>query len=134
MLSKSDMMNVLVQACPTFAPAWEGFLSEWEERGKEDLPLYVVLSELARHLVGMLKRQETEAIPTVFAAVERLHLEGDSHVREAAVVGLLEDMQNGNLHTTTEPEQFRPYLGATSLRWWEKLYWAWENREILTEN
>lgn len=28
MLSKTDMMNVLVQACPTFAPAWEGFLSE----------------------------------------------------------------------------------------------------------
>jgi len=61
-----------------------------------DLPLYLALGDFAWHLIGMLERGETASLPAVFAAVERLHAEGEHYVREAATVGLLEALQNLN--------------------------------------
>jgi hypothetical protein len=81
-----------------------------------------------------LARRETASLPAVFAAIERLHVEGDYYVREASTVGLLESLQNPNLHENgTTPEQFRPYLGPVSARWWEKLHGFWQNGEPLVE-
>jgi len=57
---------------------------------------------------------------------------GNSYVAEAATVGLLEDLQNVNLHKETEPEQFRPWLLPESAKWWDKLYGFWERGEALS--
>jgi hypothetical protein len=122
-IDKGDMIGVLLDACPSFAPYWQAFLDEWREEA-DDLPLYLALAQLARHLCGMLARGETETFPRVFAAVERLHVEGDEYVR-ATHAGLLEDLQNTNLHASTEPEQFRPFLGTESARCWCELVRFW---------
>jgi hypothetical protein len=133
MIVKDDMMGVLVDACPSFASDWHAFKDEWRE--ESDLPLYVVLADLARHLIGKVERGETADLPEVFAAIERLHVEGDGYVKEAATVGLLEDLQNLNLHPNgTEPEQFRPYLCPVSAQWWDKLYRFWQRGELLAED
>lgn len=134
MIAKDDMMRVLVDACPSFGPEWQAFQDEW--RGEtDDLPLYVVLAFFARHLIGMLERGETAGLLAVFAAVERLHLEGDGYVREAGTVGLLEDLQNLNLHSNgTEPEQFRRFLGPATAGWWDKLSRFWEHGELLADD
>ncbi len=127
-------MGVLLEACPSFAPHWQAFQDEWREEA-DDLPLYLVLADFARHLIGMVERGEMAELPAVFAGVERLHVEGDEYVREAATVGLLEDLQNLNLHSKgTDPEQFRPYLGPESAQWWDKLYRFWQKGELLTED
>jgi hypothetical protein len=123
-IDKYDMMSVLLDACPSFAPAWKTFLEEWREEAN-DLPLYLALGELARHLCGMVARGETGPFRQVFAAVERLLVEGDGYVREAACIGLLEDLQNANLHVGTEPEQFRPFLGPEAARCWSALNAFW---------
>ena len=134
MIAKNEMMGVLLDACPSFTPQWRAFLEEWRDEA-DDLPLYGALDDFARHLIGMLERGETDGVRAVFAAVERLHVEGNQYVREAATVGLLEDLQNGNLHTSgTSSEQFRPYLGPESLRWWNKLIRFWEHGEPLTDD
>lgn len=134
MIAKDDMMGVLLDVCPSFAPQWEAFQDEWREAA-DDLPLYLVLADFARHLIGLLERGETAGLPALFAAVERLHVEGEHCVREAATVGLLEALQNHNLHKNgTDPEQFRPYLGSDSARWWDKLYRFWEHGELLTDD
>jgi hypothetical protein len=134
MIAKDDMMGVLLDACPSFAPQWEAFRDEWREEA-DDLPVYLVLGDFARHLIGMVERGETAGLPAVFAAVERLHVEGDHYVREAATVGLLEDLQNLNLHPNgTDPEQLRPFLGPVSARWWDKLYRFWQHGELLTDD
>ena len=96
LIGKDEMVGVLLDACPSFAPAWNAFLDEW--LGEAELPLYVVLANLARHLIGLVERGETAELPTVFRADERWHLEGDEYVRTAATEGLLEDLQNLNLH------------------------------------
>ncbi len=133
MIVKDDMMSLILDACPSFASTWQAFLDDWREE-INDLPLYIALNDLARHLIGLLERGETAELPAAFQAVERWHLEGNEYVREAATVGLLEDLQNLNLHTTTDPEQFRKYLGSTSERWWNKLYRLWEHGELLTDD
>jgi hypothetical protein len=125
MLAKDDMMPVLLDACPSFATPWQEFLAEW--RGDDHLPLYTALGDLARHLIGLVERGETNELPAVFRVVERWHLEGDEYVREAATVGLLEDLQNLNLHENgTNPAQFRALLGPESLRCWDELAASWE--------
>src|SRR5258708_35251225 len=53
MISKDDMFEPTLAACPTFVPAWRAFLNEWED-SKEGLPYYLALGDLARHLVEQL--------------------------------------------------------------------------------
>src|ERR1700693_1023033 len=107
MITRDEMIGVLLDACPSFAPRWIAFQDEWREE-VDDLPMYIVLGDFARHLIGMVERGDTARLAAIFAAVERLHVEGDGYRREAATVGLLEDLQNLNLHKNgTEPEQFR---------------------------
>jgi hypothetical protein len=93
----------------------------------------LALADLARHLIETIERGETRTLPSVFEVVERWMADGDPIVREAAVIGPLEVLQNANLHTTTEPEQFRRFLGPKSIRWWEKLRGFWDRGELLTE-
>lgn len=119
------MLPGVLEVCPSFSGQWLEFLEEWEAEG-EELPLYLALGELARHLIEMLERGETDALRQVFGVVERWHLEGAPYVKEAATVGLLEDLQNESLHHSTKPEQFRPLLGPESTRWWDELYAFWE--------
>jgi hypothetical protein len=134
MIAKDDMMGVLLAACPSFAPQWEEFLDEWRDEA-DDLPLYLVLADFARHLIALVELGRTSDLPDVFAAIERLHVEGAHYVREAATVGLLESLQNLNLHkNASEPEQFRTYLGPVSVRWWDKLYRFWEHGELLVDD
>jgi hypothetical protein len=134
MIAKDQMMDVLLQACPSFAPEWLAFQREWQDDAS-NMPLYLALADFARHLIGLVERGETACLPAVFVAVERLHTEGDSYVQEAGTVGLLESLQNLNLHAHgTNPEEFRPYLGPESLRWWEKLYRFWQHGELLTND
>jgi hypothetical protein len=112
MITKNDMMAVLLESCPSFRPQWQEFQTEWDD-DKNDMPLYIILADFARHLIGMVERGETTHLPSIFVAVERLHVEGEHYVREAATVGLLEDLQNHSLHPNgTDPEQSRPCIST----------------------
>ena len=134
MIAKNDMMPLLLDVCPSFMPTWESFQDEWRQEA-DAAPLYLVLADFARHLIGMVERGEKAVLIAVFTAVERLIVEGDPYVREATVVGLLEDLQNLNLHPNgTAPEQILPYLGPASARWWGKLDRFWQHGELLTDD
>lgn len=132
MISKDQMMEVLIDTCPSFRPTWDAFREDWKT-STDALPLYLALADFARHLVGMLERSETESFAAIFQVVERLQLEGDDYVQEAAVVGLLEDIQNRNFHTTTEPQQFLPFLGEESSKAWDQLHVFWHRVGVLKE-
>jgi hypothetical protein len=83
------------------------------------------LGSFANHLIEMLQQSATAKFPAIFNKVEQLHLKGDGFVKEAATIGLLEDLQNLNLHRKTNPGQFRPFLGPESERMWDALYQFW---------
>lgn len=133
MITKEKMMDLLVAACPTFEPRWHAFQEEWRDEGV-DLPHYLVLADFARHLIKFLEQGVTTGMPAVFEVIEQLHLKGEPYVKVAATVGLLESLQNLNLHTSTMPDQFLPFLRPVSRMWWDKLYRFWDHGELLTED
>jgi hypothetical protein len=64
--------------------------------------------------------------------IERLHVEGDSYVREAATIGLLESIQNQWGNNGVDPENFFPFLLPESARWWKSLnkFWTGESKYV----
>ncbi|MBA3526227.1 MAG: hypothetical protein H0T82_04825 [Sphingomonas sp.] len=132
----NNMMQPLLVACPSFRPVWMEFLTEWEdnpilheEEPQGKLPLYLALSDLANHLIEKLERGETETFPAVFEVVESWHLLGTHEVQEAATIGLLEDLTSEGRYATMGPEDFAPWLGPETRRWWEEIKSFWERLE-----
>jgi len=119
------MFELLVAADPSFRGKWEEFQKEY--RTENELPHYLALSDLARHLIEKLETGETQRFEAIFHVVELWHLNGDPYVQEAATVGLIEDLQNTNLHRgKTRPDDFIPWLQPETLLWWERVrdFWA----------
>ena len=121
---RSNMLEPLLRVDPSFCEKWEIFGNDF--RSYDEPPLYLVLSELARHLIQDLELGNTDRFAAVFDVVERWHVNGDPYVKQAATVGLLEDLQNGHLHRKTLPAEFLPWLKPETLRWWTKVqeFWA----------
>lgn len=132
-ISRETMFEPLIIADPSFEPRWTKFVAEWED--EPELPIYLALSSLARHLLGRLANADTVGFDRIFAVVERWHTNGDAYVREAASVGLLEDLQNLSGGSGKRPETVEPWLGPESRRWWDKLdrFWVGDNKSLLDE-
>ena len=117
----TPLIDSLDAACPGYVPSAlaEGLAYSW-------------MSGFVRHVVqARLDGREAE-VRAVFELIERQlgtdrpgwKLSDDSNL---AVVGFLEDLQNGNLHVPgSRPADFRAYLGPKSLRAWESLNGFWE--------
>jgi hypothetical protein len=131
-ITRESMFEPLLAADPSFAPSWTAFSEEWD--GEGDQPLYLALVSLAHHLIGRLKAGDTSNFAAVFDVIEEWHLRGDAYVREAASIGLLEDLQNTNLHDGTEPVEFEPWLRSESKLWWKKLDRFWSKGEPLSSS
>lgn len=120
---RSNMFEPLLEADPSFRGVWEAFQEEYQSEG--ELPLYLALTEFARHLIQKLETDNTHQFDAVFDVVERWHINGDRYVQEAATIGLLEDLQNHNLHRITRPEDFVLWLRPETLKWWIKVHEFW---------
>ncbi len=121
---RSNMFEPLLKADPTFCAKWDAFRAEWQLEDHE-LPLYLALSDLARHLIVNLEAGDTDRFDAVFDVVERWHISGDAYVTEAATIGLVEDLQNTNLYSTARPEDFLPWLRPETREWWAKVEEFW---------
>jgi hypothetical protein len=121
-LIKSEVMPLLLEACPSFEGKWKQHRLWW---GDEEPLLYVDLGEFVLHLVELYAGHKTDELPHVFDVVERLHIEGDAYVREAATIGLLEEIQTVSQNKGIDPRSFLQYLKPESLRWWDKLNDFW---------
>jgi hypothetical protein len=117
LITKEQVIPLLMEACPSYRPVPED----------EDL-LYVILGNFARHLLELQRENHTEEFPAIARVIERLHIEGDKFVREAATIGLLEGIQSVWSHTEIDPELFRPYLLPVSTKWWQSLNDFWSDK------
>ena len=79
---------------------------------------YLVLGALAAHLIPLFGAGTTDEFLATFAVVERLHVEGDPYVKEAATIGLLEGIQNHAGHAGIDQEAFVKWLGPVSKEFW----------------
>ena len=132
-ITRETMFEPLLTADPSFQPLWTEFVAEYDD--EPELPLYVALSSLARHLLACLEAGDTAAFPRIFAVVEQWHTAGDAYVKEAASIGLLEDLQNLSGGSGVRPVTVEQWLGPESRRWWNKLerYWEGDSRALRDE-
>lgn len=126
------MLRLLVEACPTFEKEWRQFLTESADEA--ELPCYLAIGQFARHLSAVLAEGNEPVLSQVFYILERLLKEGDSYVREAAVLGIIEDLQNTQLHSGTNPEQYLRFLLPESRRWWDRVEAFWTEGRPLTDD
>ena len=134
------MMGMLLDACPSFSPCYGEFLEEWNQNdlcrnaeGGYDLPHYILMSDLARHLIAMLEAGEDDVILRVFGQVERLLLYADDYSNEVIGIGLLEDLQNLNLYRENpgvRPEDFRRFMQPETEHFWNMLYVFWCGKHL----
>ena len=131
MIDSSEMIPLLVEASPSFSQEWTEFQAEWAD--EPSLPHYIALGAFARHMCALLSEGQNQTLIKIFEVVERLHNEGSAYVKEAATVGLLEDLQNTNLHLpTTKPEQFERFLLPETARYWQKVMAFWKEGRLIT--
>ena len=128
MITRDTMFTPLLTACPSFQAQWDAFCEEYTDETPH-LPHYIALGDLAHHLVTLYKAGKTSEFNSVFAVVERWHLEGDDYVREAATIGFLEGLQNVAGNKGLDPEVFVPWLHPESKKWWDELDKFWERVE-----
>lgn len=123
MITKEDMINPVLIVSPDFSPVWNKLLNEHEKNN--DLPVYVALTELAKHISVLHKKNRTEEIKNIFNVIEDWHIYGDRYVHEAVTSGLLEDLQNISIVGDGVPQDLEPYLLPETERWWENALNAW---------
>jgi hypothetical protein len=132
-ITKENMIPLLLEASPGFKSVWEEFVKT-QNSEPENLPYYICLGDFARYLIEKLDKKDTHDFEAVFQVIEQLHIEGDSYVKNAATVGLLEGIQNIMLNTDKNPDLFRPFLLPETTRWWNKLNDFWEKGKILSDD
>ena len=134
MIERNAMFDPLLVACPSFGPAWQAFLREWEDEDG-DLPLYPALSSLCRHVIALQDAGDDEAIRRVFDVVETWHTDGDAYVREAATIGFVETLGNVLGHEPSGLARLaalREHAGPETARWWQKVdaFWSGDPRAL----
>jgi hypothetical protein len=122
-ITRDQIIPLLLAACPSFRPVWEEHLADCDEE-----ITYAVLGDFARHLRHLHHQNQSGVFPAVAQVVERLHVEGDHYVREAATIGLLEAIQNVWGHEGTDPEMFARHLLPVSTKWWQSLIDFWSGK------
>jgi hypothetical protein len=127
MPQRPDLFVPIVQADPSFGPAWEAFRHRWS--GEAELPMHLAATMLARHLIAKLANNDTGAFPAIFAVVEEWLSHPDRYVRRVADVGLIEDLQSTRFHTNTSPADFQKWLGPKATAAWLRTGTSWLERD-----
>lgn len=132
MIDRAMMMPSIIAACPDFTAAYDAFVAEWQD--ESETPHYLALADFSRFMISRLEIGDRQQLDAAFEMIERLHVDGDEYVREAATIRILESLQNTHLHSKTNPEQFLEFLRPVSLRYWRKVEDFWENGTIITDD
>lgn len=117
-------MPLFLEACPSFGEKW----NEHRALYADEQLLYVDMSEFAHHLVELYKSNQTTEFRTIFDTIERLQIDGDHYVKEAATIGMLEGIQNVASNNGVDPRVFVPYLGTESIKGWGALNDFWQTK------
>jgi hypothetical protein len=140
MIARNEMFEPLLEALPGFRPQWEAFIAEWtpkpgrySELAPGEYPYYLLLARLADHLADLIEKDAPDDVGKALAVCERWLVEGDHYVKEAATVGLLEDLQNVTQRRGIPETRFTALLGPEGKFWWDKVNAFWSKGEGLVD-
>lgn len=120
MITTDQVMQNILGACPSFK-------QDWEASDNHEL-LYVVMGDLARHLLELQRSGQTKELKALAETIESMHLEGTDDVKTLATIGLLEGIQNIWRNNDCDPEIFAGYLLPESRKCWDNLNAFWNGR------
>lgn len=126
-IKKDEVISLLLKACPSYQKRWEEHVHSNYEEGEEQL-LYIDLANFANHLIELYKANKLDEFVKIFETIELLHTNGDEYVKEAATIGLLEDIQNYALSNNISLDIFVKYLEPESRNWWTNLNDFWNGK------
>lgn len=127
MIQKSEVMELLLNACPSYIKRWKEHSNFYYCNGEEQL-LYIDLGDFSGHLVDLYTNNELNEFNQVFDIVELLLIDGDDFVKEAAIIGFLEGIQNIASNSGVKPTEFMRFLKPTSAKWWNNLNDFWSGK------
>jgi len=130
MISKTQVVPMLLAACAGFEPAWREHLESWgdEERGE-----FNDASEFAHYLVESYERGDTSEFPAAFATLETIFADGDQEARDVAGIGVLEGLQNIGSNHSCGSDVFIQWLGPLSRRVWSQIERMWAGNHSLAD-
>jgi hypothetical protein len=123
-LTTGDMIAALLATCPSIGLAWQAHLAFWD--GESDRGSFNDAGVIAQHFVDSFERGQVAEFPAAFALIERCLVEGDEQVRNVAVVGVLEGIQNIASHRPFGAQVFCRWLGPESSLAWRELDQFWQ--------
>src|SRR5687768_5587929 len=95
-MTVGEIAPAFLAVCPSFSDEWERHLDFWE--GEPERGPYNDAGVIARHLVGRFELGDYSEFPAAFELLERCLAEGNEGVREIAIIGLIEGIQNVASH------------------------------------
>lgn len=109
MINPQEALHLLVSQSFDFRVRVEAFLLEWQP---EQPGFCLILSELSRVTIGFFQQQQDTHLQQVFAIIEKLLVEGDQVVRDAAATCFLENI----LHRVPEEVSAQTFLSFLGLK------------------
>jgi len=124
LIIKENMFPEILSIYPKLTPYWHEFHEEWAE--VDEKPLYLILSKLADLIVGDFKSGQKSTLKCLFSLIEKFVLDGDQYVREAAIVGLLEEIQTKSQRNNVDISSMFPLMGEHTKSKWVALQKFWD--------
>jgi hypothetical protein len=90
MVTKEQVMPLLLDAYQSFTEKWEEHCAYWEGGNL----LYNDLAKFNQHLFHLYTSNQISEFSAIFEVIENLHLKNDNYVKKAATIGLLKGIQN----------------------------------------
>lgn len=122
MIAKTQVVPLLLEACPTAQASWDDHLAWWKG---EEAGSFNDVSVFAQHIVDSYARGLTAECAPLFSTIERIIKDGDEEARALATTGVLEDIQTISTHHSFGPEAFRQWLGPRSQEAWDQIATLW---------
>jgi hypothetical protein len=122
LITRNEVLPLLLSACPGFEQSWRAHV-EWWKDGEPGI--FNDTGEFAHYLVDRYAEGAISECETAFTVIETILRDGDEDAREAAVIGVLEDVQTIAANRPFGSDVFIPLLGPLSRRAWVEIDALW---------
>jgi hypothetical protein len=122
-----SVIPILLEACPGIEPIWA------EHQTRPSIGEYIDIAVVAQYLADSYSSNNTHFMPTFFATVEDILVNGHPKQKEMIVIGLLETLQNVTSHRHSGYQVFERWLGPATLTQWKALEVLWQGKSSLMD-
>lgn len=133
-ITQSHVVSTLRESCPSFQPTVAAFQARYHDTPEDSLPHYMLMGDLVIECSKRLSEGHEKDLEPLFELLEKWITDGDKYVQEMAIIGFIEDLQNANLHTGTQPGDFERFLHPKSEIYWTKVNRFWSHGELITKD